>query len=129
MRKTLIYWRKKNIFKFNLKQRLNQGAMRGAYGGRVQFLLGVGTMEFTIIFQFKGLTFIRHNIDSDSPISFGGYYRSSSSEGESSSSSAVLMQNVWRENCLDEDSQSEPINKVLQPTSYSTALSVPIPIQ
>ena len=80
-------------------------------------------MELTIKFKFKGLTFIMHDIDSDSPISFGGHYRSSSSEGESSSSSAVLMQKVFMENCRDEDSHSEPINKILQPNSYSTALS------
>ena len=38
-------------------------------------------------------------------------------------SSAVLMQKVFMENCRDEDSHSEPINKILQPNSYSTALS------
>ena len=64
-----------------------------------------------------------YNIDSNSPISFGGHYRSNSSSDESPSSSAALMQRVIIENCPDEDPQLEPTNKIIQPNGYSTALS------
>ena len=73
--------------------------LSGEYGGKVEFLLGVGTMEFSILFQYCGLTFISHNIDSNSPISFGGHYRSS--KDENPSPSAALMQRVTLENCPD----------------------------
>ena len=95
----------------------------GEYGGKVEFLLGVGMMEFSILFQYQGLTFISHNIDSNSPISFDGHYRSNSSKDENPLPSAALMQRVILENCPDEDPQLEPTNKIIQPNGYSTALS------
>ena len=96
------------------------------YGGKVEFLLGVGTMEFSILFQYCGLTFISHNIDSNSPISFGSHYRSS--KDENPSPSAALMQRVILENCPDDENpQLKPTDKIIQPNCYSAALSKFIP--
>ena len=47
----------------------------GTYGGTIQLLLGVGSLDFKVIFNYRGLVFIRHHLKSERKICFGGSYR------------------------------------------------------
>ena len=85
----------------------------GFYGGRVQFLLGVEMVEFSIIFQFRGLISNKHNIEAESSISFGGHYRPESSGREEFPSLMMMRQDVRVEDYSDEDSGKEPVNRCL----------------
>ena len=47
----------------------------GTYGGTIQLLLGVGSLNFRVIFNYHGLVFVMHHLDSDKKVCFGGSYR------------------------------------------------------
>ena len=47
----------------------------GTYGGTIQLLLGVGSLDFKVIFNYRGLVFILHHLYSDRKVCFGGSYR------------------------------------------------------
>ena len=46
----------------------------GTVGGSIHFLIGCADLDFEIIFSWHGILFITHNIDSFSPVAFGGSY-------------------------------------------------------
>ena len=38
-------------------------------------MLGVGSLDFRVIFNYRGLVFISHHLNSDKKVCFGGSYR------------------------------------------------------
>ena len=44
-------------------------------GGPVSCLVGIGELQFEILYSYKGITFITHNLDTENPIAYGGSLR------------------------------------------------------
>ena len=40
----------------------------GTYGGTIQLLLGVGSLDLKVIFNYRGLVFMLHHLNSDKKV-------------------------------------------------------------
>ena len=115
----------RSAYKAYLKQCINQGNIQleqdkwptGAYGGQVEFLLGVRSLNFYVIFSYYWLVFISHNLAANSSLCFGGHYQRSKSEVPSNEMGLTQMmveEIITNENCDDQILTNEQRNPTLQ---------------
>ena len=103
---------------------------KGQYGGCVEVLLGIGDLSFEVIFNYKGLFFITHNLSSNHEIAWGGNYSetldqtvSFPNDSHLVTETPILMTKVTLENC-DEKTESliekQQVQSSLSAKSYAS---------